>query len=349
MLERYAAVKNVREHVIWLARHAESVGDLQRAVQLYQSADDATSLVRLFCVQEDYEAAEAVVNDTGSRAAAFQLARQYENVEDVHRAIRFYTKSGRLSGAIRLAKKHGMGSELLSLSLQTTPLLALEAAEWLEHAGQYEHAVTLYQKFGRRAKALSLCFEKELFESLRAMADELGTDDDPVLLQRCANFFTSHGQVRTGSPGGAGVPSMSPGELLSCRDDDETATVADAPCARAAPPPAVRAHAVREGRAPVHQREGVRGGARAVRGARGVDRRGDGREDDAREGRDGGRRAGRAPAEDRQGVQGAGRFPDCLQEVHAGRGAAPRDEGLFAPVPPLPLPRQRVPPRSVAD
>ena len=203
MLERYAAVKNVREHVIWLARHAESVGDLQRAVQLYQSADDATSLVRLFCVQEDYEAAEAVVNDTGSRAAAFQLARQYENVEDVHRAIRFYTKSGRLSGAIRLAKKHGMGSELLSLSLQTTPLLALEAAEWLEHAGQYEHAVTLYQKFGRRAKALSLCFEKELFESLRAMADELGTDDDPVLLQRCANFFTSHGQVRTPVRGAA--------------------------------------------------------------------------------------------------------------------------------------------------
>ena len=194
LLEQYTAVKHVKEHVVWLARNAESGGDLAEAVRLYQSADDAVSLVRLHCVQEDYEAAERVVEESGSKAAAFQLARQYENIDSAQKAIRYYSRSGRLSGAIRLAKAFGMGSELLSLSLQTTPLLALEAAEWLEQDGQYEHAVTLYQKFGRRSKALALCFEKELFDSLRAMADELGAGDDPAMLQRCANFFTSHGQ-----------------------------------------------------------------------------------------------------------------------------------------------------------
>ena len=193
-LEQYTAVKHVKQHIVWLARNAESNGKLNEAVQLYQNADDSISLVRLYCVQENYDAAEQVVNESESKAAAFQLARQYENIENIPKAIKYYSKSGRLSSAIRLAKRYEMGSELLSLSLQTTPLLALEAADWLESDGQYEHAVTLYQKFGRRSKALSLCFEKELFDSLRAMADELGTGDDPAMLQRCANFFTSHGQ-----------------------------------------------------------------------------------------------------------------------------------------------------------
>jgi hypothetical protein len=39
-----------------------------------------------------------------------------------------------------------------------------------------------------------VCFGNRLFESLRAIADDLGSDTDPALLRKVGDFFMSNSQ-----------------------------------------------------------------------------------------------------------------------------------------------------------
>ena len=41
---------------------------------------------------------------------------------------------------------------------------------------------------------MQVCFEHRLFESLRAIADDLGSDTDPALLRKVGDFFMSNAQ-----------------------------------------------------------------------------------------------------------------------------------------------------------
>lgn len=53
-----------------------------------------------------------IVNDSGSAPAAYHLARHLEAVGRTAEAVSFYARSSRFNHAIRLAKDHGMDSEV---------------------------------------------------------------------------------------------------------------------------------------------------------------------------------------------------------------------------------------------
>lgn len=54
--------------------------------------------------------------------------------------------------------------------------------------------VTILTQGGHFSKALELAFESEQFGALQLISDDLDEKTDPVLLNRCAEFFMEHGQ-----------------------------------------------------------------------------------------------------------------------------------------------------------
>jgi intraflagellar transport protein 140 len=61
-----------------------------------------------------------LVESSGERASAYQLARHLENNDQFEEAIKYYSKSGCYSNAIRLAKEHNLKQMMLSLALRST-------------------------------------------------------------------------------------------------------------------------------------------------------------------------------------------------------------------------------------
>lgn len=53
-----------------------------------------------------------IVNESGSAPAAYHLARHLEAMGRTAEAVSFYARSSRFNHAIRLAKDHGMDSEV---------------------------------------------------------------------------------------------------------------------------------------------------------------------------------------------------------------------------------------------
>mmetsp|Transcript_19068 Transcript_19068/g.64920 ORF Transcript_19068/g.64920 Transcript_19068/m.64920 type:complete len:1396 (+) Transcript_19068:174-4361(+) len=195
-LEKYVTSSGDKELLKWWARYCESNGDLAKALTHYSAAEDWLSLVRVHCFREDYEAAMQLVVDSGDVAGAFHLARQFEAQDRVPEAVQYFTRAKRFSHAVRLAKQFGMDQELVNLALQADKRTMLDTALYLEEKGDADKAVMLFQKGGNTKRALELCFEAQLFEALRELADELGASSnaDPALLARCADFFIENGQ-----------------------------------------------------------------------------------------------------------------------------------------------------------
>ena len=89
----------------------------------------------------------------------------------------------------------------MGFALKSRPSLTLSVAEHLEGKGELEKAVQLYQKAGEVTRALELCFRAgaggggveggakggqgaaerrpAMFEALKAMTDDLGTNASP--------------------------------------------------------------------------------------------------------------------------------------------------------------------------
>ena len=51
----------------WWAQYMESTGDMETALEYYQSADDYLSLARVYCYLNDLEKAAQLANQTGDR------------------------------------------------------------------------------------------------------------------------------------------------------------------------------------------------------------------------------------------------------------------------------------------
>jgi len=198
----------------WWAQYCESNGQYDKALQFYGRAGDLLSVVRVLCFQGEFERAEERMldavsnsvdaNDGGAdagdahlapmvAAAAYHLARQYENQEKIPEAIAFFSRAGRFNHAVRLAREHGLDAELVGLAVQASPKVMREAAKHLEDKGVYDKAVTLYHKAGSIQKALELCFSAQLFQPLHDIADDIGPDADPNLQKKLADFFLQYG------------------------------------------------------------------------------------------------------------------------------------------------------------
>ncbi|CAM9668740.1 unnamed protein product, partial [Ectocarpus sp. 12 AP-2014] len=194
-LEEYITQGNNVQLLKWWSQYLESRGEFEKARKTYTRAQDYLSLVRLACQGGQVERAIGIVNESGSAPAAYHLARHLEAVGRTAEAVSFYARSNRFNHAIRLAKDHGMDSELMGFALKSRPSLMVSVADYLQDKGELEKAVQLYQKAGEVTKALDLCFRSgaaggeadqkhggegegerspAMFEALKSMMDDLG-------------------------------------------------------------------------------------------------------------------------------------------------------------------------------
>nr|CAB3255295.1 intraflagellar transport protein 140 homolog [Phallusia mammillata] len=195
MLEGYIMKTKDRKLRKWWAQYMESTGDMETAIKFYQQAADPLSLVRVYCYCGNSEKAAEVANETGDKAACYHLARQFENNDDIKQAIHFFTRAMAYGNAIRICKEHGFEDQLMNLALLSTPTDMVEAAAYYEdRPDTMDKAVMLYHKAGHFSKALELAFESKQFGALELISQELDEKTDPVLLERCADFFMEHGQ-----------------------------------------------------------------------------------------------------------------------------------------------------------
>lgn len=179
----------------WYAQYLESIGDFKQTVKYYEIAQDYLSLVRVFCFLGEIDKAGEICNETGDRAACYQLARQYETQGVIKQAINFFTRSGTYGNAIRLCKEHGFEDQILNLALLGQPEDMIEAARYFEQKpGMEGNAVMLYNKAGNFSKALELSFSSKQFGALQTISAELDERADPELLERCAEFFLENAQ-----------------------------------------------------------------------------------------------------------------------------------------------------------
>ncbi|XP_076028823.1 intraflagellar transport protein rempA [Oratosquilla oratoria] len=180
----------------WWAQYLESTGEMETALQFYEAAGDHLSLVRVYCYCNNLQKAADIANETGDRAACYHLARQYENVNQVKEAIHFFTRAQAYGNAIRICKENGYEDQLMNLALVAGPQEQIEAARYFTSADrpQLAKAVMLYHKAGLLSKAVDLAFKSGQVSTVRQIASELDETADPVLIQRCAQYFISNGQ-----------------------------------------------------------------------------------------------------------------------------------------------------------
>lgn len=193
-LEAYVKQSKNKDLLKWWAQYLESSHEMEEALKFYAAADDTLSLVRVYCYCENVDNARELVDKTGDRAAAYHLARHYENQDNFEDAIKYFSLSECYNNAIRLAKEHGLKHEMVGLALKSSKADMIAAAEFYEQQGMIDKAVTLYHKGGRIAKALELCFANSLYQALAEVSEDLDQDADPELLERAANFFIENKQ-----------------------------------------------------------------------------------------------------------------------------------------------------------
>ncbi|XP_041473205.1 intraflagellar transport protein 140 homolog isoform X2 [Lytechinus variegatus] len=194
-LEAYIMKTKDRALRKWWAQYMESTGEMETALQFYEAAQDYLSLVRVYCYCGNIDKAAEIANETGDRAACYHLARQHENQDNIKEAIHFFTRAQSYSQAIRLCKEHDMEDQLMNLALMSTKEDMIEAARYYENnRNTHDKAVMLFHKGGHFSKALELAFESQQFGALQLISEDLDERTDPVLLNRCAQFFMEHGQ-----------------------------------------------------------------------------------------------------------------------------------------------------------
>ncbi|XP_039255691.2 intraflagellar transport protein 140 homolog [Styela clava] len=195
MLETYVLKSKNKTFLRWWAQYMESTGEMETALKYYDQAGDIFSLVRVYCYCGKVEKAAGIANETKNRAACYHLARHFENSDDIKQAIHFYTCAATYGNAIRICKEHGFEDQLMNLALLSSPTDMVEAATYYEtRPDLVEKAVLLYHKAGHFSKALKLAFDTQQFGALESIAQDLDERADPVLLERCANFFMEHQQ-----------------------------------------------------------------------------------------------------------------------------------------------------------
>ena len=176
------------ELLSWLAQKYETL-NMDTAKEFYQMAGDDLGLVRLALEENDIDTAVAIAEQSSKTEVANQVATHLESAGDIRRALSLYSGSGMYKDAIRLAKEHGMCSELVQVALDTNNQhQMMECANWLEDRGEVGKAAQLQAGGGNQSKALELIVrsdagpDPELNRLFAAMIDDLDvnrlTDSD---------------------------------------------------------------------------------------------------------------------------------------------------------------------------
>ncbi|XP_014614871.1 PREDICTED: intraflagellar transport protein 140 homolog [Polistes canadensis] len=179
----------------WQAQYIESTGDMEGALRLYEQANDTLSMTRLLCYfNRDDEVCDLVLR-TNHAASAYHLAAHYESKNNISQSIHFYTIAKAYTNAIRLCKEHHMSEELWPLAVLASRQSQIEVAKYYEENGQLDRAVLLYHKAGLLHKALDIAFRMQQFSALQLITMDIDADSDPVLIEKCAEYFVQNEQI----------------------------------------------------------------------------------------------------------------------------------------------------------
>lgn len=197
----------------WWAKYLESQGDIFRAMEIYEATRNVLGQVRIQCYKGDFESAKTIAMESNNPAALFYVGRQFESMDEVQDAVHMFKKAKRYSHAIRLAKRYSlemqsdeMDVEIVNLAQASSAHVMADTAWHFELQGKNQRAVHLYHKSGNISKALSLCFQQNLFNELQQIADDLirnsaqsvrataSTRQQQELLGNCGKFFMNNGQ-----------------------------------------------------------------------------------------------------------------------------------------------------------
>ena len=185
----------------WYAEYMESIGEIDRAKDLYNMTGNTLGLVRLACVKGDLTTAFTLVRDRKSCVGAYHLARYLEAKGDIEGAISCFARSGKYNYAIRLSKKFGINKEIMNFAMQSESSKTIECANYLEGKGQKENAAELFIQAGEKKRALALVMQLPLENNGKLQADVLGIikglqDDVPDdLATKCVIFLIKSGNT----------------------------------------------------------------------------------------------------------------------------------------------------------
>ena len=178
----------------WWAQYLEAQEMIQDALNFYREAQDFGSCVRLFCSVGDLTSANRIANNSNDPQACFNLARHYEAANNIGEAIVFYSRSGRLHHAIRLAKEANLDQQVMMMSLQASKQIMIQSAQYFEQKGKVDKAVQLYSKGGNKRRAMDLAMKHNLAHMIDDISAGVGDGDDPEVLKQSVEFLTSNGQ-----------------------------------------------------------------------------------------------------------------------------------------------------------
>jgi len=167
---------------------------LNDSLGFYKEAQDFGSVVRLLCMIGDVQNALKIALETNDPQACFHLARHYENNLNIREAIVYYSKSQRLTHAIRLAKENGFDQEVMTMSLQASKQNMVQSAHYFETKGKHDKAVQLYSRGGNRKKAMDLAIKHNLTDMIENISTGVQEGDDPEVLKKSVHFLMQNRQ-----------------------------------------------------------------------------------------------------------------------------------------------------------
>ena len=98
-------------------------------------------------------------------------------------AILYFSKSGRLHHAIRLAKEHGFDQQVMTMSLISSKPIMIQSAVYFERKGKMDKAVQLYSRGGNKKKGMDLAMKHKLGHMLEDISTGVSEGDDPEVMK----------------------------------------------------------------------------------------------------------------------------------------------------------------------
>ncbi|KAJ3325252.1 hypothetical protein HDV06_005009 [Boothiomyces sp. JEL0866] len=189
----YIDTTNEPEIKRWWAQNAESHGDFATALKYYEMIGDIFAIVRVHCLSGNIKQAMQISDlNPKNHAAAYYIAREFEQENKFDDAIVYYSRAKCFSNAIRIAKENKIEKQLMQLALQSTPIHMNDVAKYYEGAENFDKAITLYSKSGNVKKAIDLCLKTKNIFLLETIAGELDPEKDVPLLQATSAFLSEN-------------------------------------------------------------------------------------------------------------------------------------------------------------
>lgn len=188
---------------LWLGRFYEYKQKYETALTHYDLCGELAESIRVLCMMGKFDEASRRAYDTEQKGAITAYARllirklptipkdQETLIDSLKRdVISLFKKANQYGPAFQFAFEQGMMQEALSLSLSAPKTALSKAAMKLESKGDLANAVLLYNRAGRASRALTLCLDNNLLDTLEEISGTIHLGCDPNVLTRCAEFFS---------------------------------------------------------------------------------------------------------------------------------------------------------------